>query len=236
MNSRAASIWLAARTGSSGSAVKSASTWLSAPAAVTWRPWPTAREKGWAKVRSVSSWARSGGARSVSSRTRWSASAACRPSPRSVASAIVKVGGRVHPGARRGMETGRAQEGGAAGELGGDLVGQAGAGERGHVDGHVGLGRAARSSPPVPAVRVRSCRDGLPALLVAGLQGGHRHRVGRHRDGDATMGGEHARHALRWLERGAGRGRAVGDELGRDGHDQADPEGLACPRRRTSGS
>ena len=38
------------------------------------------------------------------------------------------------------METGRVQQGGAAGELGADLVGQAGAGERSHIDRGVGLG------------------------------------------------------------------------------------------------
>ena len=38
-----------------------------------------------------------------------------------------------------GMEPDRAQQGGATGQLGADLAGQAGVGERGEVDGDVGL-------------------------------------------------------------------------------------------------
>jgi hypothetical protein len=149
MNSSVAIIWLAARTGSSGSAVKSASTSLLAAAAVTWEAVTHAEGEG-LREGQVLRHRRSRGKRGevgvvedqVVRMGRLQAVA-------EVAGAAAVKSEDVSTQVPRWDGAGGVQEGGAAGQLGADLVGQAGAGEPGHVDGDVGLGEQLIVSPPV---------------------------------------------------------------------------------------
>src|ERR1039458_1850893 len=100
-NSKLARSWLAANSGSRGYAVKSASIWLSVPAAVTWALWHKGKVKGWANVRLFEP----ADVRSLSLTMRRLLRVAARPAARSaalaaetgedVAAQVPPVGGRV---------------------------------------------------------------------------------------------------------------------------------------------
>jgi hypothetical protein len=125
MNSSEAIIWLAARTGSSGSAVKSASTSLLAAGRRDVPAMTHAEGEGLGEgqvLRHRRSCGKRGEVGVVEDQVRPHGGLQAVTEVAGVARREVR--GRVHPGPRGGMESGGVEEGGAADQLGADLVGQ----------------------------------------------------------------------------------------------------------------
>ena len=114
--------------------------------------------------------------------------------------------GGVHPGAAAGPEPGAAQHLVAPVDLGADLAGDPGLGERGQVDGHVGL-----VDHLVAAERGELVEGVQPPSRARRLDRAHRQRVH----------GEGGRHVVMVRQR-VGHG---GHAARRDGNDHADAQG-----------